>query len=396
MALKYARYGYVLENGRVVLDGEAEGAGRERGRQGVLSRHRRRQAQIVSRGQALPPPQALAGVIIVRPTARLDVVPAWVRRNAGHRGRISPRYVRATRPEVLQSRPQHADVMRDDHYDTLETRDPAERERDLLGRLPDLVALALSAPGWAAQLGGIEPNAMTSRAALAQLPVLRKSELAARQRAHPPFGGFNVTAPGRVRRLLMSPGPIFEPEGHGGGFLGRGARAVRGGHARRRHRAQLLRLSSHARRLHHGIGRPSLGCAVIPAGTGNTEQQVEAIAHLKPSGYLGTPDFLKILLDAAAKAGKDASSLQARPGFGRGAAGASLRQELAARGVMVLPVLCHRRARRHRLRERSASERDDRQRDPAARDRAARHRRSRRGGRGGRESSSPRSIRIIP
>jgi phenylacetate-CoA ligase len=81
-------------------------------------------------------------------------------------------------------------------------------------------------------------------------------------------------------------------------------------------------------------GAHALGCAVIPAGTGNTEQQVEAIAHLKPSGYLGTPDFLKILLDAAAKAGKDASSL--RRGLVSGAAlPASLRQELDARGVEV-------------------------------------------------------------
>ena len=80
--------------------------------------------------------------------------------------------------------------MRHDHHDELETRDPDERERDSLGRLPDLIALATSAPGWAHQLAGIEPNAVASRAALARLPVLRKSELAARQKQHPPFGGF--------------------------------------------------------------------------------------------------------------------------------------------------------------------------------------------------------------
>src|SRR3954468_9901463 len=102
-----------------------------------------------------------------------------------------------------------------DHYDALESRDPEQRERDFFGRLPDLIALAMSAPGWAEQLKGVDPNAAASRAALAKLPVLRKSELAVRQQECPPFGGFNVAAPGKALRLLMSPGPIFEPEGGG-------------------------------------------------------------------------------------------------------------------------------------------------------------------------------------
>src|SRR5262249_61255987 len=100
-------------------------------------------------------------------------------------------------------------------FDEPETRGPAERERDLCGRLPGFVAQALRAPGWAAQLSGVNPAAVTSRAALARLPLLRKSDLVALQKARPPFGGFNVTPPGRVRRLLMSPGPIFQPEGKG-------------------------------------------------------------------------------------------------------------------------------------------------------------------------------------
>src|SRR5271166_807515 len=222
-----------------------------------------------------------------------------------------------------------------DYFDSLETRDPAERERDLFGRLPDLIALALSAPGWSRQLSGIDPNALTSRAALAWLPVLRKSELTQRQRADPPFGGFNVTAPGRARRLLMSPGPIFEPEGVGTDFWG----AARGLFAAGLRAGDIVH-NSFAYHLTPGgfimeSGAHALGCAVIPAGTGNTEQQLDAIAHLKPTGYAGTPDFLKILLDAAAKAGKDASSL--KRGLASGAAlPASLRQELSARGVEVL------------------------------------------------------------
>ncbi len=226
--------------------------------------------------------------------------------------------------------------MRDtsEHFDSLETRDPDERERDLIGRLPGLIARAQRAPGWAAQLAGVDAATVASRAALAKLPVLRKSELAARQRAHPPFGGFNVTAPGSVRRLLMSPGPIFEPEGKAEDVWGAARALYAAGF-----RAGDIVHNSFSYHLTPGgfimeLGAHALGCAVVPAGTGNTEQQVEAIAHLRPSGYLGTPDFLKILLDAAAKAGKDAASLR-RALVSGAALPASLRRELAARGVAV-------------------------------------------------------------
>jgi phenylacetate-CoA ligase len=225
--------------------------------------------------------------------------------------------------------------MRNEHYDNLESRDPEERERDFFGRLPDFIALALSAPGWAKHLAGINMCAVTSRAALAKLPVLRKADLVALQKEDPPFGGFNVTAPGKVRRLLMSPGPIFEPEGEGRDVWGT-ARALFAAGLR----PGAIVHNSFSYHLTPGgfimeSGARALGCAVIPAGTGNTEQQLEAIAHFKPSGYLGTPDFLKVLLDAAAKAGKDASSLER--GLVSGAAlPHSLRQELASRGVAVL------------------------------------------------------------
>ena len=222
-----------------------------------------------------------------------------------------------------------------EHFDSLETRDPAERERDLMSRLPELIVRAAGAPGWVEQLGGVEPESITSRAALARLAVLRKSELAERQRARPPFGGFNISAPGKMRRLLMSPGPIFEPEGTGKDFWGAARALFAAGF-----RAGDIVHNSFAYHLTPGgfimeSGAHALGCVVVPAGTGNTEQQVEAIAHLKPSGYAGTPDFLKILLDAAAKTGKDVSSL--KRGLVSGAAlPSSLRQELASRGVKVL------------------------------------------------------------
>jgi phenylacetate-CoA ligase len=221
-----------------------------------------------------------------------------------------------------------------DHFDALETRDPEERERDLFARLPALIAHALNAPGWAAQLAGVDPQAVRSRAALAELPLLRKSELPARQRERPPFGGFNITPPDRARRLLMSPGPIFEPEGEGKDSWG-AARALFAAGMRAGdivHNAFSYHLTPGGFILESGAH--ALGCAVIPAGPGNTEQQLEAIAHFRPSAYVGTPDFLKILLDTAAKAGKDAASLE-RALVSGAALPPSLRSELATRGVAV-------------------------------------------------------------
>ena len=222
-----------------------------------------------------------------------------------------------------------------DHYDFLETRDPAQREAETFANLPELIARALNAPGWTKQLSGVDPKAVTSRAALAKLPILRKSDLPRLQAETPPFGGFNVTAPGKARRLLMSPGPIFEPEGHTGDFAGV-ARAMFAAGFRE---GQIV-LNCFSYHLTPGAwmfesAAEALGCAVIPGGVGNPEQQVEAIARLKPDGYTGTPDFLKILLDAAQGSGKDASSL--KRGLVSGAAlPPSLRQELSSRGVEVL------------------------------------------------------------
>jgi phenylacetate-coenzyme A ligase PaaK-like adenylate-forming protein len=221
------------------------------------------------------------------------------------------------------------------HYDALETRNPATREREQLARLTDIIAHAMSAPGWAKHLQGVGKKAITSRASLAGLPVLRKSDISALQKAHPPFGGLNVIAPEKVRRLLMSPGPIFEPEGEAADWWGAARALYAAGF-----RVGDVVHNSFAYHLTPGgfileSGAHALGCAVIPGGVGNTEQQLEAIAHYRPAGYVGTPDFLKILLDTAGKTDKDASSI--KRGLVSGAAlPASLREELGHRGVAVL------------------------------------------------------------
>jgi phenylacetate-CoA ligase len=222
-----------------------------------------------------------------------------------------------------------------EHYDALETRDHALREFEQFGQLIEIVARAMSAPGWARHLQGIEPQSVVSRASLAKLPVLRKSDISALQKERPPFGGLNVTAPGKARRLLMSPGPIFEPEGEGADWWGAARALYAAGF-----RAGDIVHNSFAYHLTPGgfileSGARELGCAVIPGGVGNTEQQLEAITHYKPTGYVGTPDFLKILLDTGEKTGKEASSI--KRGLVSGAAlPGSLREELGRRGVVVL------------------------------------------------------------
>ena len=222
-----------------------------------------------------------------------------------------------------------------DRHDALETRDPALREREQFARMPAVIARAMTAPGWAKQLAGIDARSVTSRVALAKLPVLRKSDIAALQKGHPPFGGLNVTPANRARRLLMSPGPIFEPEGDGVDWWGAARACFAAGF-----RSDDIVHNSFAYHLTPGgfileSGCQALGCAVIPGGVGNTEQQIEAIAHYRPSGYVGTPDFLKILLDTAEKTGKDAASIK-RALVSGAALPASLREELKARGVAVL------------------------------------------------------------
>ena len=222
-----------------------------------------------------------------------------------------------------------------DHYDALETRDPAVREREQFARLPEFIARAVTAPGWAKHLKGVDPKSVNSRATLAKLPVLRKSDIVALQKETPPFGGLNVTAPGKARRLLMSPGPIFEPEGEAKDWYGAARACFAAGF-----RSGDIVHNSFAYHLTPGgfileSGAHAVGCAVIPGGVGNTEQQLEAIAHYRPSGYVGTPDFLKILLDTAEKTGKDASSIK-RGLVSAAALPASLRAELRVRGVAVV------------------------------------------------------------
>ncbi|MCK6450540.1 MAG: phenylacetate--CoA ligase family protein [Alphaproteobacteria bacterium] len=222
-----------------------------------------------------------------------------------------------------------------DYYDELETRPPERREAALFAALPAQLRRARQATGFARILADVDPDAVGDRKALARLPVTRKSRLIELQKAAPPFAGLNATAPGELGRIFVSPGPIFDPEGRRADYW-RLARALYAAGFRRGdilHNCFAYHLTPAGSMLE--MGAHALGCAVVPAGPGNTEQQVQAIVGLRPQGYVGTPSFLKIILDKAAELGADVSSLK-RALVSAEALPASLRAELKGRGVATL------------------------------------------------------------
>ncbi len=221
------------------------------------------------------------------------------------------------------------------YYDALETRVPEQREAALLHALPGQIAHAKNAPGFARILKDVDPGAVTSRAALAALPVTRKSALIEMQKEKPPFAGLTVAKPGDLARVFMSPGPIFDPEGRRPDWW----RFARSLYAAGFRKGDLV-LNCFSYHLTPAgsmleTGAHALRCAVIPGGIGNTESQVRAIQGLKPRCFTGTPSFLKIVLDKAAELGADVSSL-ARAQVSAEALPAALRNEFNSRGVRTL------------------------------------------------------------
>jgi phenylacetate-CoA ligase len=221
-------------------------------------------------------------------------------------------------------------------YDASEARDPASRETALMAALPRLVAAAQrDAPAYRERLAGIDADAVDSRAALAALPLTRKSELLDVQRRNPPLGGFTTVPVGAAARVFASPGPIYEIEARRPDFF-RMARAL---HAAGFRAGDLVHNTFSYHLTPAGAMLESaalaLGCPVIPAGTGQTEQQLRTIADLRPVAYVGTPSFLKILLDRAAETGGDVSSLK-KAMVGAEAFPAVLRAEFRAKGISAL------------------------------------------------------------
>ena len=231
-------------------------------------------------------------------------------------------------------------------FDAQEQRDPAQREAALMAALPGHIAQAQRATSaFASSLAGVDARTVSSRAALAGLPVVRKHELLLRQQAlradrspHEPFGGFSaigwrgLRAGTGARRVFQSPGPIYEPEGTAADYW-RMARAI---HAAGFRAGELAHCSFSYHLTPAGAmmesGAHAVGCTTFAGGIGNTELQLQAVADLQPHGYIGTPSFLKILVDKAADTGVAITSLT-KALVGGEAFPPSLRDWLAQRGI---------------------------------------------------------------
>jgi phenylacetate-CoA ligase len=225
-----------------------------------------------------------------------------------------------------------------DFYDALENRAPEAREAALMAALPGLIARAQrDAPGWARILKDVEPAAVSSRAALARLPVTRKSELADLQKALPPLGGLTATPVAKLAKLFASPGPVYDPEGHGSDWW----RTARSLYAAGFRPGDLVLngFSYHFTPAASMVesGARAVGCTVVPGGTGQTEMQAATIRDLRVTGFGGTPSFLKLIAEKADELKADISSLK-KAIVGAEYLPPALRAAMAARGIRVLQL----------------------------------------------------------
>ena len=233
------------------------------------------------------------------------------------------------------------------YYDPLETRDPEEREADLMDKLARQVAHAKETTHHYFQLlAGINPFDCASREALARLPLTRKRDLIELQKKVPPFGGLNALPRAKAKRVFASPGPIYELQGAEIDHwrMARALYAAGFRHGDLIHNCFSYHFTPGAFIFEGGARK--LGCSVFPGGTGQTEQQVQAMADLQPEGYVGTPSFLRIIVEKAEEVGADISSLkkacvsgEALPGITRawlGERGISVRQCYATADIGVI------------------------------------------------------------
>jgi phenylacetate-CoA ligase len=222
-----------------------------------------------------------------------------------------------------------------EHFDKLETRSSKVREAALMAALPKQIAHAKKrAPGFARDLLFINASKINSRKMLASVPVTRKSDLAALQKELPPLGGLNATPVQKLAKLFVSPGPIFEPEGRGRDWW-RTARGLFAGGFR----AGDLVANSFAYHFTPAgsmleSGALALGCTVLPTGIGQTEMQVAAIRGLGVNAYVGTPSFLKLIVEKADEMKADISCLE-KAQVGAEYLPPLLRKNLLERGIRV-------------------------------------------------------------
>ncbi|TKZ18145.1 phenylacetate--CoA ligase [Shimia litoralis] len=220
------------------------------------------------------------------------------------------------------------------YFDDLETRSAETRASDLAKALPEQIARAKALAGYARSFANVDPSAIKTVADLASLPVLRKSELGKAQSEHPPLGGFNAIPVSDFAHIFQSPGPIYEPGGNGHDWwrMGRAMHAAGFGSDDIVQNCFAYHLTP-AGMIFENAAK-AVGAAVVPAGIGQTELQVQAAAAIGVTAYAGTPDYLKIILDKAAEMGVTLNITKAA--VGGGALFPSLRQEYADRGITCL------------------------------------------------------------
>ncbi|MCK4713502.1 MAG: phenylacetate--CoA ligase family protein [Marinosulfonomonas sp.] len=220
------------------------------------------------------------------------------------------------------------------YFDDLEVRSTDQRAADLARALPEQIARAKTATGIAALLGDVDAATITSAADLANLPVIRKSELVAAQAANAPFGGFTTVSADGFEHIHQSPGPIYEP----GRISGDWWRTGRFLHACGIGKGDIIQNCFGYHLTPAGMifesGARAVGAAVLPAGTGQTELQARAAHDVGVTAYAGTPDYLKVILDKAD--GMGLSLNISRAAVGGGALFPSLRAEYADRGILCL------------------------------------------------------------
>lgn len=220
-------------------------------------------------------------------------------------------------------------------YDALETRDPQQRERALFDALPAQLAHARDhAPHFRSLLDGVDVADISSRDALATLPVTRKSEISELQKTSPPFGGLVAKPTSEFARVFASPGSVFEPESSRSDYW----RLARAFYAAGFRRGELIHNTFSYHFTPAGSMMESaahaLGCPVFPGGVGQTELQIEAIEHFRPTGFAGTPSFLRIIVDKARESGADISSMT-KAMVGGEALPPSVRDALRGDGIAV-------------------------------------------------------------
>jgi phenylacetate-CoA ligase len=226
-------------------------------------------------------------------------------------------------------------ALKKEYFDKLETRSAAAREKALMAELPKLIAHAKKrAPGFARILKDVNPAQVKTRKALAAVPVTRKSDLGTLQKEIPPLGGLNATPVEKMAKLFISPGPIYDPEGRGRDWW-RTARGLFAGGFRAGDRV-LNTFAYHFTPAGSMLesGATAIGCTVIPGGVGQTEMQVATIRDLGINGFVGTPSFLKLIVEKADELKVDISCLK-KAHVGAEYLPPTLRASLRERGVNV-------------------------------------------------------------